>query len=96
MAETELVVKGRHDPCIVIRALPVVEGALALALDWPAAMPLAHRVSPPTGGSCLAARMASAGGVSMKVTSVCQLSLSGGLSSWVSSTMISSASGAWG
>ena len=32
MAETELVVKGRHDPCIVIRALPVAEGALALAL----------------------------------------------------------------
>ena len=32
MKETELTVRGRHDPCIVIRALPVVEGALALAL----------------------------------------------------------------
>lgn len=32
MTETELTVTGRHDPCIVIRALPVVEGALALAL----------------------------------------------------------------
>lgn len=32
MADTSLTVKGRHDPCIVIRALPVVEGALALAL----------------------------------------------------------------
>lgn len=32
MAETELIVKGRHDPCIVVRALPVAEGALALAL----------------------------------------------------------------
>ena len=28
----ELTVTGRHDPCIVVRALPVVEGALALAL----------------------------------------------------------------
>lgn len=27
-----LTVAGRHDPCIVVRALPVVEGALALAL----------------------------------------------------------------
>ena len=27
-----LSVRGRHDPCIVVRALPVVEGALALAL----------------------------------------------------------------
>jgi len=32
MAGTELSVRGRHDPCIVIRALPVVEGAFALAL----------------------------------------------------------------
>ncbi|HNW87195.1 MAG TPA: chorismate synthase [Candidatus Limiplasma sp.] len=32
MAQAELEVRGRHDPCIVIRALPVVEGALALAL----------------------------------------------------------------
>ena len=32
METTELTVKGRHDPCIVVRALPVVEGALAFAL----------------------------------------------------------------
>lgn len=32
MAEAELTVTGRHDPCIVVRALPVVEAALALAL----------------------------------------------------------------
>ena len=32
MADAELTVKGRHDPCIVVRALPVAEGALALAL----------------------------------------------------------------
>lgn len=32
MADAELAVAGRHDPCIVVRALPVVEGALALAL----------------------------------------------------------------
>jgi len=32
METTTLTVKGRHDPCIVVRALPVVEGALALAL----------------------------------------------------------------
>jgi chorismate synthase len=31
-ADTKLVVLGRHDPCIVVRALPVTEGALALAL----------------------------------------------------------------
>lgn len=30
--EAELVVKGRHDPCIVPRAVPVVEAALALGL----------------------------------------------------------------
>ena len=30
--EAELVVKGRHDPCIVPRALPVAEAALALGL----------------------------------------------------------------
>ena len=29
--ETELVIKGRHDPCIVPRAVPVVEAAAALA-----------------------------------------------------------------
>ncbi len=32
LRETELTVHGRHDPCIVVRALPVAEGALALAL----------------------------------------------------------------
>ena len=32
MQDAELAVHGRHDPCIVIRALPVAEGALALAL----------------------------------------------------------------
>lgn len=30
--DAELVVKGRHDPCIVPRAVPVIEAALALAL----------------------------------------------------------------
>ena len=30
--ETELSVKGRHDPCIVPRAVPVVEAAAALAV----------------------------------------------------------------
>jgi chorismate synthase len=30
--EVELSVKGRHDPCIVPRAVPVVESAVALAL----------------------------------------------------------------
>ena len=32
MEEKELVVKGRHDPCIVPRAVPVVEAAAALAI----------------------------------------------------------------
>ena len=30
--EAELIVKGRHDPCIVPRALPVVEAAVAFGL----------------------------------------------------------------
>ena len=30
--EQELVVKGRHDPCIVPRAVPVMEAAAAIAL----------------------------------------------------------------
>ena len=30
--DTELLVQGRHDPCIVVRAVPVVEAACALAL----------------------------------------------------------------
>ncbi|MBQ7522199.1 MAG: chorismate synthase, partial [Clostridia bacterium] len=29
---TELVIKGRHDPCIVPRATVVIESALAIAL----------------------------------------------------------------
>ena len=32
MEETELVVKGRHDPCIVPRAVPVVEAAAAITI----------------------------------------------------------------
>ena len=32
LADAELVVKGRHDPCIVPRAVPVVEAAVAFAL----------------------------------------------------------------
>ncbi len=29
---TKLIIKGRHDPCIVLRAIPVVESACAIAL----------------------------------------------------------------
>ncbi|MDP7443050.1 MAG: chorismate synthase, partial [Candidatus Bathyarchaeota archaeon] len=32
MEETELLIKGRHDPCIVPRAVPVVEGMVAFIL----------------------------------------------------------------
>ena len=32
MEETELLIKGRHDPCIVPRAVPVVEAAAAIAI----------------------------------------------------------------
>jgi chorismate synthase len=32
MEVTELVIKGRHDPCIVPRAVPVVEAAAAIAV----------------------------------------------------------------
>lgn len=32
MENRELVVKGRHDPCIVPRAVPVIEGAAAIAI----------------------------------------------------------------
>ena len=32
MEETELVINGRHDPCIVPRAVPVVEAAAAIAI----------------------------------------------------------------
>lgn len=59
-------------------------------------MPLDHSVSPPPGGSTLADSSAAMGGVSIKVTSVCQLSLSGGLPVLVSSRMISGTSAsAW-
>jgi len=30
--DTVLAVHGRHDPCVVVRAVPVVESAVALAL----------------------------------------------------------------
>ena len=30
--ETELVIKGRHDPCVAVRAVPVVEAAAAIAI----------------------------------------------------------------
>ena len=30
--EIEVVTKGRHDPCVGIRAVPVVEAAIALVL----------------------------------------------------------------
>ncbi|MBQ5412916.1 MAG: chorismate synthase, partial [Oscillospiraceae bacterium] len=32
MEETEITVTGRHDPCIAVRAVPVVEAVTALAL----------------------------------------------------------------
>ena len=32
MEETELTIKGRHDPCIVPRAVPVIEAAAAIAI----------------------------------------------------------------
>ena len=32
MSETELTIKGRHDPCIVPRAVPVIEAAAAIAI----------------------------------------------------------------
>ena len=32
MEPQKLTVHGRHDPCIVLRAVPVVEAAVALAL----------------------------------------------------------------
>ena len=32
MTETEIEIKGRHDPCIVPRAVPVVESMMALTL----------------------------------------------------------------
>lgn len=31
-ADRDLVIKGRHDPCVVVRAVPVVEAAAAVAL----------------------------------------------------------------
>ena len=32
MEETTLVVEGRHDPCVVPRAVPVVESVVAMVL----------------------------------------------------------------
>ena len=32
MEETELTIKGRHDPCVVLRAVPVVEAVAAIVL----------------------------------------------------------------
>ena len=32
MEETELIITGRHDPCVVPRAVPVVEAMAALVL----------------------------------------------------------------
>ena len=32
MEEEELLIKGRHDPCIVVRAVPVIENATAIAI----------------------------------------------------------------
>ena len=32
MEETELVIRGRHDPCIALRAVPVVEAVAALCV----------------------------------------------------------------
>ena len=61
-----------------------------------AAMLLDHKVSPPCGGNWRADSSEPIGGVWMKVTSVCQLSLSGGLAASVSSTMISGTSGTCG
>jgi chorismate synthase len=45
-----LVVRGRHDPCIVTRAVPVVEAAAAIAtldllLEFEGRLPLSHAVS---------------------------------------------------
>ena len=47
-APTSLAVRGRHDPCVAVRAVPVVEGAVALALlelwlERRASFPLATR-----------------------------------------------------
>ena len=33
MLEEKLTVHGRHDPCIVPRALPVIEAAAAIVLE---------------------------------------------------------------
>lgn len=32
MEETDMTIRGRHDPCIVIRAVPVVEAMAAIAV----------------------------------------------------------------
>ena len=31
-ADAEIEIKGRHDPCVVVRAVPVVEAAAAIAV----------------------------------------------------------------
>jgi chorismate synthase len=33
MKPVKLSIKGRHDPCVVVRALPVFEAAAAIALS---------------------------------------------------------------
>jgi chorismate synthase len=32
MKPVKLTIKGRHDPCVVLRALPVIEAAAAIAI----------------------------------------------------------------
>ena len=32
MKDTAISIKGRHDPCVVVRAVPIVEAALAIGL----------------------------------------------------------------
>ncbi|MEG1536251.1 MAG: chorismate synthase [Clostridia bacterium] len=32
MQEEKLTIEGRHDPCIVVRALPVIESVAAIAI----------------------------------------------------------------
>eukprot|EP00051_Salpingoeca_urceolata_P001236 m.39475 g.39475 ORF g.39475 m.39475 type:complete len:426 (-) comp11278_c0_seq1:194-1471(-) len=44
-AETELAAKGRHDPCVVPRAVPIVEAMAALVLADAAMMQLARKAT---------------------------------------------------
>ena len=32
LQEVPLVIKGRHDPCVVVRAVPICEAAMAIGL----------------------------------------------------------------